>query len=246
MNGGEEMDLNKILEEIKAEYKYKVELHNHTTPVSGCSRYRPRDMVRKYKELGYSAFALTNHFNVGMLKKNEDDAISFFMNDFYEAQDEGEKLGVKVLLGVEIHFADLPNDYLVYGIDESDLHTIYNYVGRSSKEYYDNCRNDRNVIIQAHPCRKNLTYTPDWIDGVEAYNLHPGHNSAIALAVRHACQSKKLHISGSDLHHPGREGLTAMMTRVIPKDSFELAQIIKSGDYVLAIGDDIILQPSYK
>jgi len=239
------MDLNRIIEEIRSEYKYKVELHNHTTPVSGCSRYPAREMVRKYKELGYSAFALTNHFQVSMLKRSEADAVSFFMHDFYEARDEGEKLGVKVCLGVEIHFADRPNDYLVYGIDESDIHTIYKYVGRSIKDYYTDCKNDRNIIIQAHPFRKNLTYTPEFVDGVEAYNLHPGHNSAIALAVRAACESKKLHISGSDLHHPGKEGLTAMLTKEIPQDSFDLARIIKSGDYVLSINDDIVLQPSY-
>ncbi len=239
------MDINKILEEIKSEYKYKVELHNHTTPVSGCSRYPAREMVRKYKELGYSAFALTNHFNTGLLKRSQEDAVSFFMNDFYEARDEGEKQGVKVCLGVEIHFADMPNDYLVYGIDEGDINTIYKYIGRGIKDYYTDCKNDRNIIIQAHPFRKGLVYTPDYVDGVEAYNLHPGHNSAVAFAARAACQSKKLHISGSDLHHPGREGLTAMLTREIPNDSFDLARIIKSGDYVLSIDDDIVLQPAY-
>lgn len=32
-----------------------------------------------------------------------------------------------------------------------------------------------------------------------------------------------------------------MRTTVLPKDSFELAQIMKSGDYLLEIGNNIIL-----
>ena len=43
-------------------------------------------------------------------------------------------------------------------------------------------------------------------------------------------------IAGGDCHDRGDQGLTALRTRVLPKDSFEIAQILKSGDYVFEIG----------
>lgn len=55
--------------------------------------------------------------------------------------------------------------------------------------------------------------------------------------------NKTLVTAGSDLHYPdkGHSGTSAMRTTVLPKDSFELAQIMKSGDYLLEIGNNIIL-----
>lgn len=237
------MDLKKIIRDIKAEYIYKIELHAHTAPVSPCGRYDPRDLVRKYKEMGYDALAITNHLNPKMLDRPEDEFVEYYMNDFYQAFDEGKKLGLQVYFGVEANFADHANDYLVYGIDEADLRTICRYIPKSCREYYKDCKNDKNLVIQAHPGRRRCTLTPDCIDGSEAINVHPEHNSAIGYAVRDACKNTLLQTAGTDTHKPEMEGLSAILTRTLPKDSFELAQIIKNEDFVIAIDGDIVLQP---
>ena len=35
------------------EYKYKIDFHTHTSPVSPCSQITPQRMVEAYKELGF-------------------------------------------------------------------------------------------------------------------------------------------------------------------------------------------------
>ena len=51
--------------------------------------------------------------------------------------------------------------------------------------------------------------------------------------------------AGSDFHHKGKghEGVSALRTKTLPKDSFELAKILKSGDYLFEIGGDSIVLP---
>ncbi|MBR4305617.1 MAG: PHP domain-containing protein, partial [Ruminiclostridium sp.] len=44
---------------------YKYELHVHTKEGSACSTTSIHDMIRKYKEQGYTGMAITNHFYGG-------------------------------------------------------------------------------------------------------------------------------------------------------------------------------------
>ena len=50
-------------------------------------------------------------------------------------------------------------------------------------------------------------------------------------------------IAGGDCHGMGDQGLAALRTRVLPEDSFELAAILKSGDYVFEIGGNSLWLP---
>ena len=55
------MNINKIKEDLKSEYKYRIELHAHSKPVSPCSEIPPEQLIKVYKDLGFDAIALTNH-----------------------------------------------------------------------------------------------------------------------------------------------------------------------------------------
>ena len=44
------------------DYKYKIELHAHTNPGSGCSSVSPERMVAVHKKSGCDAVVITNHF----------------------------------------------------------------------------------------------------------------------------------------------------------------------------------------
>ena len=43
--------------------KYKYELHSHTTETSQCAQITAKELVEKYKELGYSGIVITNHYS---------------------------------------------------------------------------------------------------------------------------------------------------------------------------------------
>ena len=111
------MNLKELKNELLSQYKYQIELHAHTFPVSGCSQVSPEEMVTTYKKLGYAAVAITNHFMYQHNRILKEDYINAFLCDFEQAKKHGEELGIKVYLGAEIRFTENNNDYIVFGIN---------------------------------------------------------------------------------------------------------------------------------
>ena len=238
-----------IKEELKNTYRYRIEAHAHTTPVSGCSQIKPEELVRIYKELGYDAVTVTNHFISYMFKeKTKDEALAYYLKDFYDAKSAGEKYGIKVYLGLEVRFQnECMNDYLLYGVDDDITSTVYDYLEYDLAKFRTEVKLDNSVFIQAHPFRDGMKLAdPALLDGIETFNLHPGHNSRIGLAVKYANEkSFDIVTAGSDFHHPNvcHEGVAAIRTKTLPKDSFELAKVLKSQDYLLEIVGNSIVFP---
>lgn len=225
-----------------SEYKYKTELHAHTSPVSRCSQIPAEDMAEIYSKLGYTGLCITNHFDPTALDRNKNDFIEYYINDYNTVRTSGEKLGLSVIMGVELRFTENMNDYLIFGVDENDLDEIYSYLERGIVEFYKNFSNEKRVILQAHPFRDNMERAPvDSIDGIETFNVHPGHNSRVAVAAKYAREHDMLVTCGTDFHHPGHEGLAGILTKNQPKDSFELAAALKSRDYLMSVGSNIII-----
>ncbi len=218
------------------EFKFKSELHAHTTPASGCSQITPEYMVEVYKNKGYDSVAITNHF---LYTENEDaeEKINKYLDDYYKTAELGEKVGLNVILGSEIRFSENNNDYLIYGICPEDLYEINSLLGDGIDNFYKKYKNNRNIIIQAHPFRDNIVLAnPESIDGVEAFNMHPGHNSRIGFAAQYAKEHDFIIMTGTDYHHFGHEGLCSILTKEPVCDSYKLAEILKSGDYLIDIG----------
>ena len=165
------------------------------------------------------------------------------MDDYYKTKEIGKKNGLKVYLGMEIRFPENCNDYLIYGIEESDVKELFSYIHSDYISFYKAFKNDKNVILQAHPFRNGIgLQNPDYIDGIETFNVHPGHNSRIAFATQYA--SKYPHFiktCGTDFHHEGHQGLGATLTKTLPDNSIGLAEILKSGDYLFNIAGSIVI-----
>lgn len=84
------------------------------------------------------------------------------------------------------------------------------------------------------------------LDGIETFNMHPGHKSRNAVANIYAKKnSLNVTIAGSDFHFTkGRDfSVSAILTRKMPKDSFEFAEILKSKDYLMEIGGNAVIFP---
>jgi len=232
----------KYTELLKQDYPYRFELHAHTSPASGCAEIAPEEVVRRYSELGYSGIAITNHFCPDDAEdKNE--FLRVFFDDFYRARETGEKLGVKVIFGAELNFFnENNNDYLLFGINEENLREIYDYMSTTIDEFVAKCKNDKMFLCHAHPYRqKEIILRPELIDGFEGINIHPHHNSKVALAARYAKENNLILTCGTDYHHNTHEGLSAMRFNKLPSDTYEIAEILKEDDFIMEIGGRVLL-----
>lgn len=232
-------------EKIFSQYPYRIELHSHTNPGSGCSALTPAELVRIYAEKGYHGVVITNHLEPDKLLFGKEKAIAMHIRDYEAAKTAAEQYGIAVYLGVELRFKENINDYLIYGVDKHLLNVLYDYVPTDLKTFRNEVSLVNSVILQAHPFRSNMVLAePSLLDGMECMNMHPRHNSAVGLATQYAYEKKlQIKIAGGDCHGMGDQGLAALRTKVLPKDSFEIAEILKSGDYVFEIGGGSLWMP---
>ncbi len=227
-----------------SDYKYKIETHAHTREMSPCAHHSPEKVVKDHSEAGYSAIAITNHFcNYSFFDFDKQGIVDRFLKDYYEAYNTGEKLGINVILGMEIRFPQNINDYLVYGFSEKDIPTLYELALTDSKTFYKEFKNDKNIFLQAHPFRDNMTLeNPKIIDGIETFNMHFGQNSRIPKAVQYAKQHPEFITScGTDYHHESQLGHGGILAKTLPTDSFELAALLKSRDYLFNVAGSIVI-----
>lgn len=223
------------------EYKYKTELHAHTKPISMCSDIPPEFMINTYKENGYTSLVLTNHF-IYDDNMSAEEKIKPYMEGFYECKSFGEKVGLNVILGAEIRFSENENDYLIYGINEDDLYSIFGLLGDGIDNFYKKFKSKNNIILQAHPFRDRMTAVkPESLDGIEVFNVHPGHNSRIGFAAKYARENNFIITCGTDFHHFGHQALSAILTKEPVYNSEELAMILNNRDYVIDLSGYKIL-----
>ncbi|NLO82410.1 MAG: PHP domain-containing protein [Clostridiales bacterium] len=184
---------------------YLLDTHVHTSEVSLCGKVEAVQMVRHYKEAGYDGIIITDHYYREyfelMLKGSWKEKIDMYLSGYRAALAEGKRIGIDVLLGMEIRFHDTPEDYLVFGIDEQYILNnpkLYNHTLSSFKA---SIKGKDILLLQAHPFRTGLSpAAPELLDGVEVYNGNPRHDSRNHLAYSYAREHGLIMISGSDAH----------------------------------------------
>lgn len=242
------MNIEIMKEQLRQQYPYRVELHAHCSPSSPCGDLPPEEVVRIFHEAGYAGLALTNHFfpNLSMQllgEMNKEKYLKMYIDNYHAAREEGEKLGMKIWLGAELRWCALgDSDYLIYGVDEAMLWDIFDYLNTDPETFVRECKSEKSFFMQAHPFRNGCTaLRADLMDGVEVFNMHPHHNSRQAITAHHYMGNGLRVMMGTDYHHAGHHDLCATRMSALPQDSFELAAMLKKGEYVLEIGDSIIL-----
>ena len=240
------MDATDFKEQLKRLYPYRIELHAHTKPVSPCSEIPPADLVKAYIDQGFDGVVITNHFNLGDMKGlPKEEGLDYYLSGYEEAKKAAEGTSLQVFLGTEIRFNEHANEFLIFGVDRLILSECYDYLDKGFTAYRENIKLPDSVLLQAHPFRDRMVrQEPELLDGIEVFNMHPGHNSRVAQAAKLAASVPNwIKTVGTDFHHPTHEGLCALRVKKMPKTSFDIAAILRSGDYLFEVGGDAIILP---
>lgn len=228
----------------QAVYPYKIELHAHTSPVSTCANFTPEVGLSMYKERGVDGVVITNHFypGGGYPDMEPQAAIDKYLSDVRIARRVGEELQIKVYMGMEIRFPQNGNDYLLYGITEEDMPMLLSYLATDIETFSKAYRAPDRLLIQAHPFRNGMAEVdPALLDGIEVFNMHPGHNSRVGFAARCAASHPEWILTGgSDFHHLDHDGICVLRAKELPKDEKALAALLRSRDYRLDLSGILI------
>lgn len=217
---------------------FKTELHCHSKSVSACARVSNEDIIEKFTQAGYTSLVLANHFNKdtqGFLGCSESyqDFVTAYLKG-YEDLKNAAKGKLNIILGMELRFTQNSNDYLVFGITEKFLRANENMFYMNPESFSKISREAGLLFVQAHPFRNTMTVIrPCFLDGVEVYNGHKGHDSRNEIADMWADKFGLIKTSGTDFHYPDVPANAGIITDVEITDGTQLVEILKSGNYSL-------------
>ncbi len=202
-----------------------------------CGKLDVKDLVKKYKEAGYSGLVLTDHYSPMTFEIhelfNKKKALEHYLRAYREIK-KYEDEDFTVLLGIELRFYATINDYLVFGVSEELLEKLPFllplYIKRASRLL----RKEGCLIVQAHPFRKFIRRAnPKYLDGIEVYNGKASkeeNQSALKWANE---INNIIKTSGSDCHRESGVAKGGIITNEPIKTNEDLIRILKSGEYKL-------------
>ncbi|MBP9989253.1 MAG: hypothetical protein KBT46_07120 [Ruminococcus sp.] len=225
---------------------YKYEMHQHTYPCSHCGKADPEKLVYALKECGFDGVVLTNHFLHGNTGIDKDlpwaEFVKYYEDDYLTAKKVGDSIGIDVIFGIEEHIGD-GREVLLYGITPEFMYAHPEMSDGKLETISKAVHEFGGLVFQAHPYR-DRDYIPnpkeniaiEYLDGFETYNAANQGNENVeaeAFAVEHGL----MQTAGSDAHHEEMSFRYGIECERRIKDSFELAEILKSGDYKLYLED---------
>lgn len=214
--------------------KYKIEMHFHTAESSPCAKTSVVDALKAFKENGYDAVIITDHFYHHIFENydNWKDIVDKFLLGYREALKEADKIGIKVFLGMEIRFPQNYNDYLVYGIDEEFIYNHKYMYNTSIEDFYELIK-DKYIVVQAHPFRwSNTLYDTAYLHGIEVLNTNPNNECKNHLAYEKWVGTGLIATCGCDFHSLNCITNSHYMTfDKMPTNNEELINILRNKLY---------------
>ena len=190
-------------------------MHLHTLNQSPCAETDEKTIAGLYYKNGYNGIVCTNHFsyrlcenyyNRGSKLKN----VEYYLDGYFTLKQECEKYGIDVFLGLELILdaLDYSNpqppyaELLVYGISpEWLLKNNYSLFPLSVEEVSKIAKKEGWLLGQSHPFRSPVTCRfPKYLECVEVYNGHPGHQNNNELALELAESNNLIFTAGSNFH----------------------------------------------
>lgn len=216
------------------------DMHVHTSEISACGHVPAAQSIRAYRDKGYDAVTVTDHFHAGYFDSLPEELtwaqkVDRWLAGYRAARQAGEALGLRVLLGMELRFDHSPNDYLVYGLTEELLRETPAPYRWDEEAFHRFARENGLFFAQAHPFRPGLTRcSPAWLDGVEVYNGNRRHNSHNDQAAAFAAAHGLIPLAGSDFHEWEDLEETGLLFDSPPVDSADLVQRLRAGGFRLS------------
>ena len=226
---------------------YLFDMHVHTNMGSLCGRSSPAEIVRGYHAAGYSGIVITDHFIHGHTAVPRDipweDRMQGYYDAYLTAKEEGDKLGVTVLFGLEHAFGG-GQEVLVYNPDIDVLKAHPEIEDMSIEEFCALMRAHGAYLSLAHPFREadyianpGVHINPDWVDAMEVFN---GCNSDYVnfRGLYYAAAHGKQYTSGGDIHSASdsRLGLAGMAFPHPIANGEELAAALRAGEGTILCG----------
>lgn len=220
---------------------YYYELHLHTRETSRCAKSSAADMVRTYKEKGFTGICVTDHFVNGYSYANMegtwDEKIDAFVKGYNAAKAEGDRIGLDVFFGFEYTHGDNSEDYVTLGLTPELVRTrLIDCDKWELDRYLDTVHALGGIVIRAHPYRR-ADYIPSQpreypgqaIDAVEVYNGGNALDSYDEEAYQMALREHKPMVAGSDTHHVSTTAVGYIGLDEKPADYAALCAAIKAG-----------------
>ena len=228
--------------------RYKVETHLHTSQASACAYNTGAEMARSYKQNGYCAVFVTDHFFNGntAIRGNYyswDDKISLFMEGYEDARHEGRKIGLDVYFGLEL--CSMGSEFLIYNYGGEKLRAYPEIVTDNIEKALAKIRKEGGFIVHAHPFR-NEAYIknpgkifPEYVDAVEVINVQNRTKESNRSALAYAEKYNLLKFGGSDAHSmlPQQGGMAFLRK---PKSLEDMIDMAKKDECII-LGEKYLL-----
>ncbi len=221
------------------------DLHVHTSYASGCGHNTVEEMIKRYKEIGFTGFALTNHFyngNTGVERSlSWENFVKEFAKGYYNALETAQKLDFDLLFGLEELYRS-GKEFLVYGISPELLMKTPELKTGDIKVWSQFVKENNGFIAYAHPFRKR-GYIPDpntmpdisLVDGLEIYN-YSNTEEDNTQAAKTFENSGKIFIAGGDLHSVNFYNSFGIKTTERIKTTEQLAAVLNANKFELYLG----------
>ena len=224
----------------------KFELHAHTAECDVVAKLGGADLVKSYIDAGYDGIVITDHyfshfyewFSDEITEQSQKSVIDRYLKGYRAARREAEKSGFVVLCGAEVRFDGSINDYLIYGLEESDFYNLPLLNRLGGIDELVRVVPDYAVVVQAHPFRDNMTVSnPCNLFGIEVYNggTDSFRNEMAKIFAEHY---EKAMTSGSDVHSEKAVARGGIATECDIRSSRDLVEVLKSGNYELITPDN--------
>ena len=214
----------------------KIDLHVHTSEVSACGKLSAEETLRLYREHGFDALVVTNHFNRWTAdywaKRGVTDFVKLCRDAVNGAKALAPQYGMTVLAGCELRFDCNINDYLVFGAEDWLPEDCGELFALDPKSFAEFARKHGLLVYQAHPFRNGMTVTdPALLSGIEVKNGCPRHDSRNDVAAAWADKFQLRKIAGSDCHRAEDVGLAGIESAESVRTEADLVRVLRENRY---------------